>query len=69
MRRLVSCHHLASVGKNSGGEQAEGVDTWEQNVNEEDFDTGGNKCFFCSTDTGEKQIKSLRLISKHASGP
>lgn len=27
MRRLVSCHHLTSIGKDGGGEEAEGVDT------------------------------------------
>ena len=27
MRRLVSCHHLTCVGKDGGGEEAEGVDT------------------------------------------
>lgn len=28
MRRLVACHHLASIGKDGGGEQAKGIDTW-----------------------------------------
>lgn len=28
MRRLVTCHHLASIGEDGGGEQAEGIDTW-----------------------------------------
>lgn len=28
MRRLVSCHNLAGIGEDGGGEQAEGIDTW-----------------------------------------
>lgn len=28
MRRLVTCHHLASIGEDGGGEQAESIDTW-----------------------------------------
>lgn len=27
MRCLVSCHHLTCIGKDGGGEEAEGVDT------------------------------------------
>lgn len=28
VRRLVSCHHLTCIGKDGGGEEAEGVDTY-----------------------------------------
>lgn len=28
MRRLVTCHHLAGIGEDGGGEQAKGIDTW-----------------------------------------
>lgn len=43
MRRLVSRHHLTCVGKDGGGEEAKGVDTWNKNKGESVYDLWGKK--------------------------
>lgn len=52
MRRLVSCHHLAGVGENGSGEQAEGVHSW---VQEEQWGAGN------VSGCGDKMLKILSL--------
>lgn len=57
MRRLVSCHHLTSIGKDGGGEEAEGVDTWERER---------GRVSVCIRELEEESMKVVRVGDKRS---
>lgn len=54
MRRLVSRHHLTCVGKDGGGEEAKGVDAWNENRGESVYDLWGRD--------GQRENRPFALI-------
>lgn len=65
MGGLVTCHHLACVGEDGGGEEAEGVDTWYKKKKKKK-EIGGSEGG--ETENGNQSVRSSYMRVNRVGG-